>query len=32
MAEFEVSEAACQDDIVQILGSLEAEGLVEAIR
>lgn len=32
MAEFEVSEAACQADVVQILGSLEAEGLIEATR
>ena len=32
MAVFEVSEAACQADVVQILGSLEAEGLIEATR
>jgi hypothetical protein len=30
MAEFEVSEAACQADVAQIIGSLEAEGLIEA--
>lgn len=30
MAEFEVSESACHADVVQILGSLEAEGLIEA--
>lgn len=32
MAEFEVPEAACRADIVRILGSLEAEGLIEATR
>jgi len=32
MSEFEVSEATCQADIVQILGRLEAEGLIEATR
>lgn len=32
MAEFEVSEATCQADVLQILGSLEAEGLIEAAR
>jgi hypothetical protein len=32
MAEFEVSEVACQADVVQIVGSLEAEGLIEASR
>ena len=32
MAEFEVSEATCRGDVVQILGSLEAEGLIEATR
>ncbi len=30
MAEFDVSEAVCKADILKILGSLEAEGLVEA--
>lgn len=29
MAEFDVSEAVCKADILEILGSLEAEGLVE---
>ncbi len=32
MAEFDVPEATCRVDIVQILGNLEAEGLVEAMR
>ena len=32
MAEFDVSKADCQSDIVQMLESLEAEGLVEATR
>jgi hypothetical protein len=30
MAEFDVSEAVCRADILKVLGSLEAEGLVEA--
>jgi hypothetical protein len=30
MAEFDVSEAACHADVAQILGRLEAEGLIEA--
>lgn len=32
MAEFEVSEATCHADVVQLLGSLEAEGLIEVTR
>lgn len=32
MAEFDVSEEVCKTDILQILASLEAEGLVEANR
>jgi hypothetical protein len=32
MAEFDVSQETCEADVVQILGRLEAEGLIEATR